>query len=461
MNSPAFLHKSAVSNIHWPAVPYPAGATLMALQYQLEESQWWDRGTLLEHQLTQLRYLLSHVRETVPYYRDRLRNLDLDTREKLKVEEFTSLPLLSREDLQSAGTELRSTRLPPHHGSTRVKGTSGATGRPVEVVTTEVTGMFWLAFTLRDHLWHRRNLAGKLAALRHAERGTAMPPEGHQATGWGPATDHIYVTGPAVLLNIQAPVEEQVEWLRAQDPDYLLTYPSNLAALARRFKEKGYRLSKLREVRTVSEVVGSSIRQLCREVWGVPMVDVYTTQEAGYLALQCPEHEHYHVQAENVLLEVLDGDNRPCGPGETGRVVVTSLHNFAMPLIRYELGDYAEVGASCPCGRGLPVLSRILGRVRNMLTLPNGEQRWPLFGDYAYSGIAPVRQYQFIQHSLHDIEARLVVDRPLGESEERELREWILMRLGYPFELRFSYPGHIPRSKSGKFEDFRSEIVTC
>ena len=89
---------------------------------------------------------------------------------------------------------------------------------------------------------------------------------------------------------------------------------------------------------------------------------MYTCQEAGYLALQCPDYPHFHVQSENVLLEVVDDVGQPCGPGEVGRVLITSLNNFATPLIRYELGDYAEVGAPCPCGRGLPVLKRIMGR---------------------------------------------------------------------------------------------------
>src|SRR3546814_13116510 len=86
-----------------------------------------------------------------------------------------------------------------------------------------------------------------------------------------------------------------------------------------------------------------------------------------YLALQCPEHEHYHVQSEAVLLEVLDEEDRPCRPGEVGRVVVTPLTNFAMPMIRYAVGGLAAVGAPCPCGRGLPVLTRILGRARDKI----------------------------------------------------------------------------------------------
>src|SRR3546814_3878705 len=91
---------------------------------------------------------------------------------------------------------------------------------------------------------------------------------------------------------------------------------------------------------TVGETVSAKARGLVQRAWGVPLKDSYSCEEAGYLTMQCPDHEVYHVQSENVLLEVVDDDGRPCGPGETGRVLITSLHNFATPLIRYELGDY-------------------------------------------------------------------------------------------------------------------------
>ena len=120
---------------------------------------------------------------------------------------------------------------------------------------------------------------------------------------------------------------------------------------------------------------------------------MYSSQEVGYIALECPTGESYHVQAENVLVEVLDDQDRPCSPGDVGRVVVTALHNFATPLLRYDIGDYAEVGAPCPCGRGLPALRRIMGRQRNMALLPTAAAagrrsswraptKWPTFRPY-------------------------------------------------------------------------------
>ena len=200
------------------------------------------------------------------------------------------------------------------------------------------------------------------------------------------------------------------------------------------------------------------MRRVCAEVWHARVTDIYSANEVGYLALQCPGRDSYHVQAESCFVEVLDDAGAPCGPGQSGRVVVTPLHNFAMPLIRYELGDYAEVGAACPCGRGLPVLSRVLGRTRNMVVLPNGDRRWPIFGAFHFAEIAPVRQHQLIQRGATQVEVRLVVDRALTDPELARIRGRVVESLGFPFELVFSFPSEIGRSPGGKYEEFRSDM---
>ena len=218
-------------------------------------------------------------------------------------------------------------------------------------------------------------------------------------------------------------------------------------------------LPQLKEVRTLGETPDDSLRDLCRAAWGVPVVDMYTCQEAGYLALQCPEHPHYHVQAENALVEVVDDAGRPCGPGEVGRVLVTSLNNFATPLIRYELGDYAEVGAPCPCGRGLPVLKRIMGRYRNLLTLPDGTRSWPRLGyETSLQSIAPIELMQMIQTAAEKIRVRLVMERALDTAETERLTAFIQKNLGYPFRLSFDYVDTIRNPSNAKLEQFISLI---
>ena len=143
--------------------------------------------------------------------------------------------------------------------------------------------------------------------------------------------------------------------------------------------------------------------------------------EVGYIALQCPQHEHYHVQFETLIVEVLDSAGTPCAPGEVGRVVLTTLHNFAMPLVRYAIGDYAEAGEACDCGRGLPVIKRIMGRDRNMLTKPDGSQHWPSFPAEIWTAVAPIRQFRLIQKSLDRIEAQFVAADELGREQRDRL----------------------------------------
>lgn len=166
---------------------------------------------------------------------------------------------------------------------------------------------------------------------------------------------------------------------------------------------------------------------------GVRVVDNYSSQEVGAIALECPESGLYHVQSESLIVEVLDDAGAPCSAGQIGRVVVTDLHNFATPLIRYELRDYAEVGPVCPCGRGLPTLARVLGRRRNMVMLPGGEHHWPLVGLHRYREVAAILQYQLVQHSLEEVEMRLVTaGGPLGQALEQRLRAIVQQALGAP-----------------------------
>ncbi|MBI3708709.1 MAG: phenylacetate--CoA ligase family protein, partial [Proteobacteria bacterium] len=201
------------------------------------------------------------------------------------------------------------------------------------------------------------------------------------------------------------------------------------------------------------------VREECRLAFDAPVIDAYSAQEVCNIAFQCPDHPHLHVLAETIVVEVIDKEGRPCAPGETGRVVVTPLHNYATPLLRYELGDWAEVGGACSCGRTLPVLTRILGRERNNLLLTaTGERYWPAFGTRRFTEIAPILQHQFVQKTADAIEARFVVARSLTPEEERQLRAHILSQLPGPFRLDFVYRDDIPRNAGGKFENFISEL---
>lgn len=448
--APTWRFASAVPGVAWPAVPAAGGAQVLAILHQLERGQWLAPHALRDLQFAQLSVLLRHAHVTVPFYKSSWAGT-YDPAAPLTAERFARLPLLSRRELQQHYAQLRSSQPPAQHGEPQEGRTSGSSGAPVRFLTTPLAGLFWNALTLRDHAWHRRDLAGKLAVIRRET-------EDSDVANWGPATAGLIATGRCVGRSIRADAASHLDWLLAQAPDYLFTYPSLVAEMARLSLRRGDRPRGLREVRTLAESLAPDLRQLVRDAWDVPLTDLYSASETGYLALQCPEYPHYHVQSENVLLEVLDDAGRPCAPGEVGRIVVTPLHSFAMPLVRYDIGDYAEVGEPCGCGRGLPVLRRIMGRVRNMLVTADGRRYWPVFGTRAIMDAAPVLQHQFVQKSVGLVEARLVVAAPLAPEQERAFVERVRSQLPAGIELRVVYCERLERGASGKFEDFVSEV---
>jgi phenylacetate-CoA ligase len=442
--------QSAVPGIAWPTVPDYGRAAVLALLHQLDQSQWLPAERLEAEQLRQLDALLRHAWETVPFYRQSWAS-SYDGSMALSLEKFAGLPTLTRLALQESYEALKSRSFPGAHGRAAESRSSGSTGMPVRILKTEITGLFWNALTLRDHVWHGRDLSRKLAVIRRKTGG--------RAPNWGAATAGLVHTGECVMRDVDTDVEAQLDWLVSEQPGYLLTYPSLAAELAKASLRRGVRLPGLLEVRTLAEGLGPDVRALCREAWGVALVDFYSAEEVGYIALQCPRHEHYHVQAESLLVEVLDERGEPCLPGQVGRVVVTDLHNFALPLIRYDIGDYAEVGAPCDCGRGLPVLSRIAGRVRNMLVTAGGKRFWPPLGSRKFIEVAPVLQHQIAQKDYDLLEARLVTAQLLDASQEERLRQMILAGMPAGMRLVFRYCDSIPRGAGGKFEDFVCEVA--
>jgi phenylacetate-CoA ligase len=431
---------------------------MFAVQQQLMESQWLDPDALRARQFHQAGRLLGHAYDQIPFYRHRLEAAGYRPDGPLTAEIWRRIPDLTRADIQRESDALGCRTPHPSHGADIVVRSSGSTGKPITVYVSEVARFFTNAFALRDHLWQGRDRSCKIAEIRVGGPQTGPKPDGEGTAPWADSAKAVTSAGSSPKFDIQQPIERQAEWLVKTNPDYFVTHPSNLLYLARHCKANGIELPLLRQVATTTEVLDPEVRAACREAWGVEVADVYSSTEAGVLALQCPEHEHYHVQAEGTLLEVLDGD-RVCQPGEVGRVVATRLHNFAMPLIREEVGDYAEVGEPCPCGRGLPVLKRILGRARNLVTLPTGERYWPVLGGRSLTAVAPIRQYQIVQTSVEQVTARLVVPRKLTGEEEAKIKEIICDRLGYPFDLTLTYHDEIPRGPGGKFEDFLSEIA--
>jgi phenylacetate-CoA ligase len=299
---------------------------------------------------------------------------------------------------------------PEAHGAVTESMTSGSTGYPGKSRTTALTSIRWNAINMREQLWHDREFDKASASIRWHADAIGLPPKGVEFENWGLPMSLFRDTERGYFLNSSTDICTQITWLQKLQPSYLMTHPSKLRALKAQLCSDGTTLQGLLEVRTVGESISDELRVDVAEQLNAKLVDLYSSEELGYMAIQRPIQNQYHVQSESLLLEVLREDSSSCALNELGRIVVTSLLNYATPLIRYEIGDYGELGGPCSCGRGLPVLKTINGRVRNMLRHPDGSARWPNFGFRKFMQVAPLRQFQIVQHSLDEIELKIVVD---------------------------------------------------
>ena len=436
-------------------VPDGRAATILSLLRQMDMIQWWPAEQIRQQQLIQIRQIVTHFKNSSPFYRACLERAGVQDVVQLSFADFHQLPILTRKDFQNAGEALFSEAPPPVHGPVISITTSGSTGIPVTIRCTPLTdAVHWAAFIHND-IWHKRDFSKKFAYIQsYRDLDFGKYPEGAALEAWNEALP----TGPLIILNVStASMEEQLKWLQREQPAYLMSFPSNLAGLARLCIKKGERLPWLENVSTIGEQLSPAQRKTMEEAWGVPVCETYGCTEATYIAFQHPDREQLLVQSACVYAEIINEAGQPCEIGEVGRVVITTLHNFATPVIRYEVGDLAVWGEA-DNERGLPVIDKVLGRSRDVIRLPNGEKGFPLRWGEDIGRLAPVRQWQLVQISYTDMELRLAVERDLSREEEQAIIKAYERVIGNEYVFSVCYVNEIPRAASGKFLEFRCDI---
>ena len=436
----------------WPPVSIDENAVLTALLTQLESTQWLAPALLEENQARQLNIVAEHHKRHTPVFAARLKASGVGTLNNL--ERLRHVEPLSRRDAQALGDRFFSGQVPPRHLPLGTAKTSGATGEPVTVRKTAINRLFWSAFTIRDHLWHARQFSHRMSSIR------ANVSKYVDAKDWGAPVRNLYKSGEAQGIPITTDIREQLRLLRKFRPELLIIYPNNLDAFATIWEDEGFDLKSLCHIKTIGETVRAELRTRVKKITGLGIEDNYSSQEAGTIAIQCPASGLYHIMSEALIVEVLNQRGESCAEGEIGRVMVSDLHNLATPLIRYDIGDYAEIGPVCSCGRGLPTLKRIWGRERNLVRLPDGSRNWPLVGFHSFDTVAPVRQYQLIQTALDEIEFKVVTDQEITRDQVEGLIRIVQKALNYPFKITVVQSRErLPTGPNGKFEEFVCRIA--
>jgi phenylacetate-CoA ligase len=333
-----------------------------ALQYfwQLERQQWLSPDQLSEISYRRLQRLVNHAYKRVSYYRRCFDESGVCPEHIASVEDLQRIPVLTKRVLQQASpSDFLAEGFDPKKCISRK--TSGSTGQPLTVRRTMDELVYGHLAYVRAcvangrRLWHRQAIIDDRARI----------PKGENWIDWIRRARKVYLWSGQ-------DVHEQIQILRSYRPNVIRGYSQSLKLLAHALKQSGITDLTPRLVFGFAEFLDGPSRALINEVFAVDMIDLYATRETDWIAWECPEHCGYHVNSDTLIVEFIR-NGRPAKAGEPGRIVITPLHLYAMPLIRYDTGDVGTpTDRRCSCGRGLPLMEAIQGRMDQFVTLPSG-----------------------------------------------------------------------------------------
>jgi phenylacetate-CoA ligase len=431
--------------------------TVTALQHrffsELMESQYWPTERMLAYQRERLEPLVRHARRNSPFYAERLDVFF--TGRSVDWSRWTDIPIVRRSDLASHRHVMLASRFPPAHGPIQVGSTSGSSGVSITISTPGLAHLHADAHRYRANTWH--DIDWGLVRLEcwgnDATRGAW--PEGTIRGPWGPPWDERSRNGYAVEINRMATPAQIVEFLTRAGVTYLRAGAKHAVTLALETKRQGVQIA-LDVHFNHGEAIELADAALLHDAFSLRTVDLYSSAEAGPIAHPCREQGALHVNAESVLVEILDECGQPVAEGQRGRVVVTPFLSTPQPLIRYDQGDTAIRGAPCRCGRKLPVIKAIDGRKTVIFHHPDGRSRWRIFPE-VYRDILDCGLWQIVQTGPLDFEFRYVPRRPGHRGDEATVAYAFRANYFDDANLAFVRLENIPLSTSGKFKEYVAE----
>lgn len=421
----------------WRRARQRYGAGFQRYETLLAESEQWTESKLRAYQETRLREIVAYACKHVPYYRDLMRRYSLTPEMCSTLDGLRRLPILTKADVQDHATRLRSN---VDTGPVRVVHTGGTTGTSLKI-TVEQTALdyHWAV------IWRQRRRMGLAPGDRYASfSGDTILPS-HQTTP--PYWRYDRGEGRILFSNwhlSEATLPVYLDAYNAYAPKYVQGYPSFLFAVAEYAQRTGTALHHPVAVFTSSETLRGEQRAAIAQTFGAPVLDFYSSGEQVAAVSEC-EAGGYHVDAEFGILEIVDG-----------QAVATTLHNRAMPLLRYALGDgLAWRKERCRCGRSLPLVHPPMGRLDDVIVTPSGRRFGRL--DHLFKDTPAIREAQLVQTTPEHLTVRVVL-RPGAICPTTELHHQIRARLGDELQIQVEIMDAIPRSTSGKFRFVVSEL---
>jgi phenylacetate-CoA ligase len=444
---PVWAQHMAVSGygVYWRWLRFGPGFSSYLRSYQERENYTVDQWMAWQDQ--QLRRVLSAAL-AAPYYQ---RTWTSAQKKAALENDLFSLPLLEKEPIRSAPEAFLRIDMKPSRKL--VFYTSGSTGTPLAT--------YWTVPELRQSLALREARSANWANVsfkmpRATFSGRMVEPDPNSQGPfyrYNAAEKQVYLSPFHLRANtarmyVQALKWHQVRWLTGYAVSYYL--------LAKHVLDQGLDVPPLSAVITTSEKVTDEMRIVMEEAYRCKVYEEYSTVENAVFASEC-EHGSLHISPDVAMVEILRPDGSPCAPGEVGEVVATNFSRLYQPLIRYRLGDLAAWDEqACKCGRHMPVIKEIVGRVEDVVIGPDGRQMVRFHGIFVNQ--PHIREGQIIQELLDHIHVKVVPTAGFTDVDIDEIRHRIHQRLTDRVTVTVELVDAIPRTAAGKFQAVVSHL---
>ncbi|HEY3283629.1 MAG TPA: phenylacetate--CoA ligase family protein [Armatimonadota bacterium] len=420
---------------------------------EAEASQWLSPDEVRELQMLKLRALLTHAHATVPYYRDLFDSHGLKPDRVTRAADLAVLPPLTKAAVREQGDRLLSRAFRP--GSLIVSATGGSTGEPMRFFYNRDSYERRTATAMRGDRWAGWRLCGPEFYLWGAQ---LLPTSGllrlkkqiHHAALRRVVVSSFNLTTETVL--------QAVHQYRRQRPSVVIGYANALYEFSRFVIAEGLHLPSPEGVVSSAEKLYGYQRETIEEAFGAPVFNRYGCREVMMVSAECEAHDGLHVASDNVLMEVVKS-GQLCEPGELGEVYLTDLHNYGMPLIRYQVGDLAAWhGKDCPCGRGLPLMRVVEGRTLGLISTPSGRVVSGEFFPHLLKDFNFIRAYQVVQERPDHVTIRASLAGEPPTQQVRRLQGIVQEALGSDMDVTWEMGPQVVIEQGRKFKPVISHV---
>jgi len=424
--------------------------TLKAYSF-LNKSQWESRERLENYQLSRLCAILKYADKNVPYYTRLFKNIKFKPENLKSFEDLERLPILTKEDVIKNFDRLISRQHVDKKNLIR-RTTGGTTGKPLPLFLSYDTQIFFNACKIRGF-----SFAGVKNYHKKINLGSSTIPYPCKSDHYG--VYNIFERSLDFSSVHMSPktLENYVGQILSFKPKFIRGFSSAIYLLALFLKEKNIALN-LEAAITRSEKLLEFQRKLICKEFGCDVFDYYGLNEDVCSAMECCKHNGHHIDMEKGIIEIVKNDVL-VKPGIKGEIIATSLHNFAMPLIRYKTEDLGTISKKeCSCGRGLSLLGSVDGRVADIMALEGNVTVPPTEFTIVVKNVKNIKECQFIQISEKEILVRLVKRKEFTKKDRATLIQNILRLVGHNIKVSLEFTDFIKREKNGKFKFVISKL---